>query len=249
MSLPTRSPIFTTCRGSTCPNCLQPHRWLVNFLTASCARWRSFRASSRKAAPIRLVVADPTDAASVRAAELSLGGPVALAVASFEDIATALAERLGEDTLAATRTRRASMRPSPTTISTACAILPAAHRSCAPSMICWRKPLSCAQPTFMSSHFAPGWCCRMRVDGLLQVAPDAARRVAAGADLAHQDPRRLEHCRTAAAARRRRSPARRAIGYRYSRCNHADARWRIRRHQIAAKRSRRARNHKARPIE
>ena len=48
-----------------------------------------------------LVVADPTDTASVRAAELTLGGPVALAVASFEDIATALAERLGEDTLAA----------------------------------------------------------------------------------------------------------------------------------------------------
>jgi general secretion pathway protein E len=48
-----------------------------------------------------LVVADPTDAASVRATELSLGGPVSLAVASFEDIATALAERLGEETLSA----------------------------------------------------------------------------------------------------------------------------------------------------
>ena len=118
-----------------------------------------------------LVVADPTDAASVRAAELTLGGPVALAVASFEDIATALAERLGEDTLAGTRTRREQSRPSPTTISTACAILPAAHPSCVPSMICWRKPSSCVQQTFMSSHFAPGWCCRMRVDGLLQVAP------------------------------------------------------------------------------
>src|SRR5262245_5508703 len=44
-----------------------------------------------------LVVADPTDAASVRAAELCLGGTVAIAVASFDDIATALAERLGKE--------------------------------------------------------------------------------------------------------------------------------------------------------
>ena len=46
-----------------------------------------------------LVVADPTDAASVRATELTLGGPVSIAIASFEDIATVLAERLGDDTL------------------------------------------------------------------------------------------------------------------------------------------------------
>src|SRR6185369_7937214 len=48
-------------------------------------------------APNLLVVADPTDAASVRAAELTLGGPVSIAIASFEDIATVLAERLGDD--------------------------------------------------------------------------------------------------------------------------------------------------------
>lgn len=48
-----------------------------------------------------LVVADPTDAASVRAAELTLGGAVSLAIASFEDIDTALTERLGEDAFAA----------------------------------------------------------------------------------------------------------------------------------------------------
>jgi general secretion pathway protein E len=44
-----------------------------------------------------LVVADPTDAAAIRAAEIVLGGPIAVAVASFEDIATALAKRLGDD--------------------------------------------------------------------------------------------------------------------------------------------------------
>jgi general secretion pathway protein E len=45
----------------------------------------------------RLVVADPNDAAAVRAAEIVLGREIALEVASFEDLATVLAKRLGED--------------------------------------------------------------------------------------------------------------------------------------------------------
>src|ERR1700744_675542 len=45
----------------------------------------------------RLAMADPTDTAALRAAEIVLGGPVDVVVASFEDIATVLAERLGDD--------------------------------------------------------------------------------------------------------------------------------------------------------
>jgi len=41
----------------------------------------------------RLAVADPTDAAVIRAAEIVLGGPVEIDVASFEDVATVLSER------------------------------------------------------------------------------------------------------------------------------------------------------------
>jgi general secretion pathway protein E len=44
-----------------------------------------------------LALADPTDIAAIRAAEIVLGGPLEIAVASFEDIPTVLAERLGED--------------------------------------------------------------------------------------------------------------------------------------------------------
>ena len=44
--------------------------------------------------PPRLAVADPTDAAAVRAAELVLGAPLQIEIASFEDIATVLAARL-----------------------------------------------------------------------------------------------------------------------------------------------------------
>ena len=46
---------------------------------------------------LKLALADPTDAACVRAAEIVLGGLVDIEVASFEDIATVLGKRLGRD--------------------------------------------------------------------------------------------------------------------------------------------------------
>jgi general secretion pathway protein E len=47
-----------------------------------------------------IALADPNDVAPARAAEIVLGGPVAITVASFEDIATVLAARIGDDDLA-----------------------------------------------------------------------------------------------------------------------------------------------------
>nr|WP_244601712.1 ATPase, T2SS/T4P/T4SS family [Rhodoplanes serenus] len=47
-----------------------------------------------------LVVADPSDEAAVRAAAIVFGAPPRLAIASFEDIATALSEHLGRQTAA-----------------------------------------------------------------------------------------------------------------------------------------------------
>ncbi len=44
-----------------------------------------------------IAVADPGDSAAIRAAEIVLGDGIKIQVASFEDIATALNERLGED--------------------------------------------------------------------------------------------------------------------------------------------------------
>jgi general secretion pathway protein E len=44
-----------------------------------------------------LAVADPTDVAAQRGVEIVLGGPVAVSIASFEDIGAALFERLGSD--------------------------------------------------------------------------------------------------------------------------------------------------------
>jgi general secretion pathway protein E len=45
----------------------------------------------------KLAVADPTDGSSVRAAEIVLGDPVTVEVASFEDIATVLDQQLGSE--------------------------------------------------------------------------------------------------------------------------------------------------------
>lgn len=45
----------------------------------------------------RLAVADPTDVAAVRAAEIVLGQPVTVEIASFEDIATVLGEHFGSE--------------------------------------------------------------------------------------------------------------------------------------------------------
>ena len=44
-----------------------------------------------------LAVADPTDLAAQKGAEIVLGGPITVAIASFEDVAAALFERLGSD--------------------------------------------------------------------------------------------------------------------------------------------------------
>ena len=44
-----------------------------------------------------LAVADPTDLTAQRGAQIVLGGPVAVSIASFEDIGAALFERLGSD--------------------------------------------------------------------------------------------------------------------------------------------------------
>ncbi len=59
--------------------------------------WETTVFPFQTATGFNLAMADPSDTAAVRAAEIVLGRPVEIVVASFEDIATVLAERLGED--------------------------------------------------------------------------------------------------------------------------------------------------------
>src|SRR5437868_7855586 len=48
----------------------------------------------------RIAVADPSDTAAIRAAEIVFGAPVEMAVASFEDITTVLDQRVEHDAVA-----------------------------------------------------------------------------------------------------------------------------------------------------
>jgi general secretion pathway protein E len=60
-----------------------------------------------------VAIADPSDAAAIRATQIVLGDDIVLQVGSFDDIETALAERLGEDdatALAGDESARASVR-------------------------------------------------------------------------------------------------------------------------------------------
>jgi general secretion pathway protein E len=120
-----------------------------------------------------LAVADPNDVAAVRAAEIVLGKPVEIAVASFEDIATVLAERLGEDELS---------RPGTADVATAGADDDIESlrdlASGAPVVRAVNDLLEKAMELRASDiHIEPfrnGLVIRMRVDGLLRAIPAPA---------------------------------------------------------------------------
>ena len=101
-----------------------------------------------------LAVADPSDIAAQRGAEIVLGGPVAVSIASFEDIGAALFERLGSDEEDPRRQPPFWLPGLPRRASTACATSPAARRSCARSMTLWKKQSSFEQATYTSNRCA-----------------------------------------------------------------------------------------------
>ena len=117
-----------------------------------------------------LAVADPTDRAAVRAAELVLRGQVALRVASFEDIATALAARLGDPSAPA---EIEESTPSPKIGDDIESLRDLA--SGAPVVRVVNELLEQAAETRATDiHIEPhrgGLTVRMRIDGLLRVVP------------------------------------------------------------------------------
>ena len=195
----------------------------------------------------RLAVADPSDTAAVRAAEIVFGEPVEVAVASFEDITTF-------STSASRRT--APMRTKARERSTPA--IRRRHRE--PARSCQRRA---GGARVQRSARARGRTARQRHShravphrphrahaGRRPVARDAgaARRAAAGADLAHQNSRRAQHRRAAVAAGRRGAAARRPLRNRRARRHHADAARRERGDAPVAARPRLARNGQARPV-
>jgi len=117
-----------------------------------------------------LAVGDPNDVAAQQGVELVLGAPVEIVVASFEDIATALAERLGPD---AKRPAEASEGQSASDIESIDSLRDLA--SGAPVVRAVNDLLEKAMELRASDiHIEPmrnGLSVRMRVDGLLRSVP------------------------------------------------------------------------------
>jgi len=122
---------------------------------------------------IRLALADPSDTASVRAAEIVLDGPIAIDIASFEDLATALTERLGDDDASAPADGETAHSRNDDDIESLRDLA-----SGAPVVRGVNELLEKAVELRASDiHLAParsGLMVRMRIDGLLRAVPAPA---------------------------------------------------------------------------
>ena len=115
-------------------------------------------------------MADPTDAATVRAAELCLGGPVNLAIASFDDIAAVLAEQLGNETLPIPEQDNGNAIQANTDIDSLRDLASGAPVVRAVNDLL-EKAIELRASDIHVEPFRTGLTVRMRVDGLLQVVP------------------------------------------------------------------------------
>jgi general secretion pathway protein E len=118
----------------------------------------------------RLAVADPSDTAAIRAAEIVFGEPVEVAVASFEDITTLLDQRIEKADSAAEEGGAVSSRQSDDDIESLRDLA-----SGAPVVRALNDLLERAVELRASDiHIEPfrtGMVVRMRVDGLLRAMP------------------------------------------------------------------------------
>jgi general secretion pathway protein E len=121
----------------------------------------------------RLVLADPTDAAAVRAAEIVLGASVAVEIASYEDIATALTKRLGEDDEASSDTDEATTARADDDIESLRDLASGAPVVRAVNDLLERA-MELRATDIHIEPFRNGLTVRMRVDGLLRAVPTPA---------------------------------------------------------------------------
>ena len=129
-----------------------------------------YQAADRK---FHLAVADPSDAACLRAAEIVLGGPVTIEVASFEDIATAIAERLGDDALASPEGGEAASSIAADDIDSLRDLASGAPVVRADNDLL-EKAIELRASDIHLGPFRNGLSVRMRVDGLLRVVATPA---------------------------------------------------------------------------
>src|ERR1700687_2002997 len=146
----------------------------------------------------RLAVADPSDTAAIRAAEIVFGAPVEVAVASFEDITTLLDQRADVDGANSDEAAKGSTQQSDDDIERLRALA-----SGAPVVRALNDLLERAVELRASDiHIEPfrtGLVVRMRVDGLLRSMPAPSGippqalisrvKILAGLNIAERRPR------------------------------------------------------------
>ncbi len=116
-----------------------------------------------------LAVADPSDTAAVRAAAIVLGGDIKVLVASFEDVATVLNQRLGEEDAAAP-TPADSAQVAEDDIESLRDLASGAPVVRAVSDL-FEKAYELRASDIHIEPFRSGLTVRLRVDGLLRVVP------------------------------------------------------------------------------
>jgi general secretion pathway protein E len=120
-----------------------------------------------------LALADPTDVAAIRAAEIVFGGPVEIVVASFEDIATVLAERFGEDVNVPSDDGEAGLPQADNDIESLRDLASGAPVVRAVNDLL-EKAAELRATDIHIEPFRSGLVVRMRVDGLLRAVPTPA---------------------------------------------------------------------------
>jgi general secretion pathway protein E len=121
---------------------------------------------------LKLAVADPSDYAAVRAAEIVLGAPVAVEIASFEDIAVILGERLGGEEAAAQDEGRPQARADDDIESLRDLASGAPVVRAVNDLL--EKAVELRASDIHIEPFRNGITVRMRIDGLLRVVPAPA---------------------------------------------------------------------------
>ena len=119
----------------------------------------------------RIALADPTDRAVVRAAEIVLNGPIEVVVASFDDIGIVLQQRLGDEAPAAVADE-ASLQPdedveSLRDLASGAPVVRALNDL-------MEKAVALGASDIHIEPFRSGLVVRMRVDGLLRPVPTPA---------------------------------------------------------------------------
>ena len=120
-----------------------------------------------------IVVADPTDNVALRAAEIVLGAPVAIAIGSFEDIATVLSDHVGDGEGTSSESGATTLTQGDEDIESLRDLASGAPVVRAVNDLL-EKAMELRATDIHIEPFRTGLTIRMRIDGLLRSVPTPA---------------------------------------------------------------------------